>query len=297
MEVNIYEKKKALLIAVILNSLIVISQIIFGVISNSSALIVDAVHNLQDVLSLVLAYIAAVFMVKEPTQRMTYGYLRAEVMSGFVNSLFLMGAIFVMIISSVEKLLNPQPINGVIVIVVGLIAFVVNSLSAFLLGFHHHHDHHHHEDLNIKAAYLHLLSDSLISLGVVIGGIAIYLFSIYWIDPLLAIVFSIYILKETYPVLKKTFFILMESVPVDISLVSVKKIIERFPEVKEIHDLHIWSLSSKDVYLTVHIKIDKENIKDIDLLIKKIENELRKIGINHITIQVETSNFNCENIY
>lgn len=298
MEIDVKEKRNIILIAVVLNLLIVISQIVFGIYGNSTALIVDAVHNLQDVLSLVIALIAAVYMVKKPTLKMTFGYLRAEALAGFVNSAFLIGAVFIIIITSIEKLLFPEPVNSVIVIVVGFVAFVINSLSAYFLGFHHHEDEeHHHEDLNIKAAYLHLLSDALISLGVVIGGILMYFFSIYWIDPVLAIGFSIYIFKETLPVLKKTFNILMEGVPYDVSLTDVKNIMLNFPEIKEVHDLHIWSLSSKDFYLSGHIVVEEENLNKVDEIIKTVENRLREKGINHITLQPETKNFKCENVY
>jgi cobalt-zinc-cadmium efflux system protein len=301
MEIDIKKKKNLILVAVVLNLLIVVAQIIFGIYGNSTALIVDAVHNLQDVLSLVIALIAAIYMIKKPTAEMTFGYLRSEALAGFVNSAFLIGAVFIIIITSIEKLLFPEPVNSLIVIILGAIAFVINSLSAYFLGFHHHHEHneeeHHHEDLNIKAAYLHLLSDALISLGVVVGGILMYFFSIYWIDPVLAILFSVYIFKETVPVLKKTFNILMEGVPYDISLPVIKNIILSFPEVIEVHDLHIWSLSSKDFYLTGHIVVSAKDLNEIDKIIKKIEIKLRDEGINHITLQPETKDFKCENVY
>ena len=298
---NITAKKKALFIAIFLNIIIVISQIIFGVLSHSIALITDAVHNFQDVVSLIIAYIAAIFVVKKPTEKMTFGYLRAEAMAGFINSAFLVGAIVLLIVIGIERLIYPQSIESLTVIIVGSIAFIVNSVSAFLLGFHHSHEnqhsHAHDEDLNIKAAYLHLLSDALISLGVVIGGIFMYFFQIYWLDPVLSIIFSLYILKETVPVLKKTFGILMEATPSEINLTSIKDKIQKFPEIIEVHDIHIWALSSKDLYLTGHIVVDEKDLETVDLIIKKIENSLRKEGINHITLQPETKNFRCENIY
>ena len=298
---DITTKKKILFIAIVLNMIIVISQIIFGILSHSIALITDAVHNFQDVLSLIIAYIAAIFFAKKPTERMTFGYLRAEVMAGFINSAFLVGAIVLLIVMGIERLLYPQPVESLTVIIVGAIAFVVNSISAFLLGFHHNHEdehgHAHDEDLNIKAAYLHLLSDALISLGVVIGGIFMYFFSIYWLDPALSIIFSLYILKETIPVLKKTFNILMEAAPSEINTATIKKLILNFPEVIDVHDIHVWALSSKDLYLTGHIVVDEKYLEKADSIIKKIEKKLREEGINHITLQPETKNFKCENIY
>ncbi len=295
------ENKKKLLVAIILNLFIVFSQIGFGIYSNSIALITDAVHNFQDVVSLIIAFVALMYMQKKPTEYMTYGYLRSEVMAGFINSAILIGAIILIIFSSIERLLYPTEINSFYVIVVGAIAFFINAFSAYLLGFHHHehnHHHHYHEDINIKAAYLHLLSDAGMSLGVVIGGIFMYLYKIYWIDPFISIIFSFYILKETFPLLKKSYLILMESVPSNINIANIKKELMKIEHIKDIHDVHVWALSSKDIYFTAHIVLN-ENVfvEDFDKILEEIKNFLKSIGINHITIQPETEKYRCENLY
>ncbi len=300
MEINKNIKKLYLVIA--LNLGIVIAQVLFGFISNSLALITDAVHNFQDVVSLIIALIAAIWMTKKPTETMTFGYLRAEAMAGFVNALFLVGAVFFIIFSGIERLLFPEEIEGLYVIVVGFIAFVLNSLSVFILGFHHHghgddDHHHHHEDLNISAAYLHLLSDAGISLAVVIGGIFIYFFHIYWIDPVISILFSLYILKETVPILKKSYKILMEGVPEQFNLNKIEEEILKIPEIESVHDIHVWALSSNDIYFSGHITLkDGLSFKRVDEIIQQIIEILRKEGINHITIQPELKNFKCENV-
>ena len=298
---NIKNKKNILFITIVLNLIIVISQIIAGIYSHSISLITDAIHNFQDVVSLIIAYVAIVFIAKKPTPKMTFGYKRAESIAGFVNSAVLIGAIILIIIIGVERLFFPQPVESVIVIIVGAIAFIINSISAYLLGFHsHNHNHHsechHHdkEDLNIKSVYLHLFSDAVISLGVVIGGIAMYLFSIYWIDPVLSIIFSIYILKETTPVFKKSLRILMEGIPEEFNHNLVINEIRTFPEIIDIHDIHIWGLSSKDIYLTGHIVVENKEISQLENLIKDLEKKLSQFGINHITVQFETENFKCE---
>ncbi len=296
---DLKNKKTILFITIVLNLIIVVSQIIAGIYSHSIALITDAVHNFQDVVSLIIAYIAIIFMVKKPTPKMTFGYKRAESLAGFVNSAVLIGAILLIIITGIERLIFPQPVESLVVIIVGGIAFIVNSVSAYLLGFHSHShdDHHHHnhgEDLNIKAAYLHLFSDAVISLGVVLGGIAMYFFSVYWVDPVLSIIFSLYILKETIPVFKKSLRILMEGVPEEFNNDLVLKELKSFPDVLDIHDIHIWALSSKDIYLTGHIIVNDKEISKLENLIKQIEEKLSRFGINHITIQFETKNFNCE---
>ena len=293
------ENKKKLLLAIVLNLVIVFLQIGFGVYSKSISLITDAVHNFQDVVSLIIAFIAILYSGKKPSELRTFGYLRSEVMAGFINSAVLVGAVLLIIINSIERFFYPQEIEGLYVIIVGFVAFVINSFSAFLLGFHHHHDHnHHHGDLNIKAAYLHLISDAGMSLGVVLGGIFIYFYNVYWIDPLISIVFSLYILKETVPVLKKSYSILMEFTPSDIDVKEIKKQIKEIKGVKDIHDVHIWALSSKDIYFSCHLILEKNvSIEEFDSILEKVKEKLKSLGINHITIQPETGNFKCENVY
>ncbi|WP_457643436.1 cation diffusion facilitator family transporter [Persephonella sp.] len=291
------ENKTKLSIAILLNSVIVVLQIVFGLYAHSMALITDAVHNFQDVVSLIIAYVAVLFMSKKPTESRTFGYLRSEVMAGFVNSAFLMGAVFLIVISSIERLFNPVEVDSIYVIVMGGIAFVINAFSAWLLGFHHHHDHD-HEDLNIRAAYLHLLSDAGISLGVVAGGVMIYLYGIHWVDPLISILFSGYIFRETLPVLKKSYFILMEFVPQGFDTEKIKNVILSFPEVKDVHDLHLWALSSKDIYLSAHLVFESNvTVKEFNTVLEKIKKTLEKEGINHITLQPETEGYTCRYSY
>ncbi len=294
---------RKLFIAIVLNIIIVVLQLSFGIISHSIALITDAVHNFQDVLSLIIAFIAAIWMKKKPTKKMTYGYLRAEALAGFVNSGFLVGAIFLIILTSIERLISPEEIKSLYVIFFGFLAFFINGLSALILGFHfhihnHEHNHEHEHDLNITAAYLHLVSDAGISLAVALGGIAMYYTGLYWIDPILSLLFSLYILKETIPVLRKSYNILMEGVPANIDVEDIKSEIIKIPEVKEIHDIHVWALSSKDIYFTGHITLNPNTpIEKIESIIKQITEILKNKGINHITIQPETKNFRCENIH
>ena len=296
------ENKNKLFVAIALNILIVIAQIVAGLYSGSLALITDAIHNFQDVVSLIIAYVAIIFMAKKPTKRMTFGYLRSEVMAGFINSAFLLGAIFLIILNSIERLFKPEEVQSMYLIVIGGIAFIINAFSAWLLGFHHHHhgeeEHHHHEDLNIKAAYLHLLSDAGISLGVVIGGVIIYFYGIYWVDPLISILFSLYILKETIPVLKKSYMILMEATPSNLNIADIKKEILSIPQIKDVHDIHVWALSSKDIYLSAHVSLEGQTtIEDFNKILEELKERLGRYGINHITVQPEVKDFKCEYTY
>lgn len=216
----------------ILNLFIVVLQIIFGLYSNSVSLITDAVHNFQDVLSLIVALVAVYAISRKPSFEMTYGFLKAEAMASFVNNLVLLFTLIFISYEAVVRFINPEEVKSFYVIVFGFLAFVINLFSALILKTHHHHDHddHHHEDINIKAAYLHLLSDALLSLAVVVGGVFMYLFSIYWIDPVLSLIFVGYIIKEVFKGLKESYSILMEAVPKNIDLESLIQDIEKtFP--------------------------------------------------------------------
>jgi len=292
---------KKLSIVIALNIAIVLGQIIFGVVANSLSLITDALHNLQDVISLIISLVAIIFMRKSPSLHMTFGYLRSPVFAAFINTSFLIGAIFVIFISSINRLLNPEPVESIYVIVVGFFAFVINGISAFVLKEHHHHEdnhhYHHNEDINIKSAYLHLVSDAGLSLAVVIGGIFIYLFNLYWIDPVISILFSLYIFKESIPIIKKSFYILMEGAPKHIDIDKIVRDIKNLPAVKDIHDVHIWALSDKDIYFSAHIILEDISISGFDEILSNIEKILSKEGINHITIQPESEKYKCEIYY
>lgn len=291
------QSKNRLVFAIILNILIVVLQIFYGLLSNSISLLTDALHNLQDVVSLIIALFALVVVQKLPTKEMTFGFVRSEALAGFVNSIFLMIAIFAVLLFALRRLFNPEEIDGLYVIVFGLVGFFINFFSAKILVHPHHHDNesHYHEDLNIKAAYLHLLSDAGISLGVFVGGLLMYFYKIYWVDPVFAIIFSLYIIKENFSVMKKSYKILMEAVPEHLNLEDILKDLKtEFSQIKEVHDIHVWSLSSNDIYMSAHIVVDQATIREYDELLKQLELFFRKKGIDHITIQPETGCFKCE---
>ena len=213
-------KIKKIFLVILVNLIIIISQIIFGYISNSFALIADALHNAGDVLSIIVTYIALILGTKTATFKKTFGYIRAEMMAAFVNTLFLYTTMIYMIYESINRFFNPEVIEPIYMIIVGLIAVIANGISAYVLkklevsscsSHDHGHVHSHDDgDANIKSAYLHMLSDTLISMSVVIAGIFIYYFKIYSIDSILTILFSIFILFHSYGLLKKSFLSLMD---------------------------------------------------------------------------------------
>ncbi len=290
-------------IAILLNSGIVLLQIVFGILAGSLALLTDAVHNLGDVFSLLLAALALSWMSRASSEEFTFGYKRSEILAGFVNAGFLMGASLLILITGIKALLFPSPVEGGYVILFGTIGLVVNAFSAWLLKgtlFAHSHDHtgnHYHkeeEDLNIGAAYLHLLSDALLSLAVVIGGLCMYFFHISIIDPVIAIFFSLWIAKETLPLLQKGYHILMEGSPGHISITRIKEEIKTFPDVIDMHHVHLWSLSSRDIHLSGHLTLTRDiPLHEADAIIMKVRTYLEKQGITHITLQAETAEMLC----
>lgn len=289
-------KTTKLLWIIFFNLLIIVSEIVFGLISNSFALIADALHNAGDVIALVITYIALKLGTKQTTFKYTFGFIKAEMMAAFINTLFLLITMFYLIYEALQRFYNPQVIEPLYMVIVGLIAVVANGVSAYLLknlgvsSCTSHEHHHHEEDANIKSAYLHMLADALISVGVVVAGIFIYYFQIYYIDSILTILFSIYIIHHSYPLLKKSFFSLMDVNSVEISKESLDKIIQYDSSVVEYHDLHISKPNSKESFISFHIVLNDENItlKECEKITAKIKSDLKERGFTHILIQVDS---------
>ncbi len=310
---SLEENKKSILQKVIiLNITIVIVEIIAGIYSSSMALIADAFHNLGDVLALAISFIAIVYGAKKATESMTFGFIKAEVMAAFINSLFLIITMIFILAESVNRFFEPSQIDAPIIIFTSIIALLINAYSTFLLNQnniehhhnhshdehehscehdgHHHHGHHHHEDMNMKSAYLHMLGDAVISLSVAVGGIIIYFFGINMIDTVLSIIFSGYILKETFPILKKSFLSLMDSNSDDIK--KVEKLILENNNILSLHDLHLYRPNSNSCYGSVHI-VFKENLllEDVELVIEEIRRKLNLHNITHFIIQPESRKY------
>ncbi|WP_019907288.1 cation diffusion facilitator family transporter [Thermoanaerobacter indiensis] len=282
--------KKNLVIAMILNFVITIGEIIGGILSGSLSLISDALHNFSDGISIIVSYIAIKISKKENNEKMTFGYKRAEILAALFNSVVLVVISLYLFKEAYVKFFKPEPIDGVLMIVVAIIGLVANTLSMFLLRENAQ------KNLNIKSTYIHLLSDALSSLGVVIGGIFIYAYNIYWIDPLLTVLIGAYIIKESFEIIDETIGILMQKTPENINLDIIKKEIEKLPDVKNIHHVHVWQTNDKDIHFECHVNT-KDDIKlsQAKLLMDQIETILDEtFGIHHVTLQMEYEC--CENV-
>jgi cobalt-zinc-cadmium efflux system protein len=297
-------KTKTILFVAAINSLIVALELTFGAISNSLALITDALHNLGDVLALFVALIASYYALKAANEKMTFGYVKAEMMAAFINSLFLVITMTYVLYEAIMRFFNPLAIEANSVIIVATIALVINAISAYMLkdyhGLHNHgsmyeeHEgccHHREDDLNMKAAYLHMLGDAVISLGVLLGGAATYYFQNNLIDPIITFIFGAYILKSSFNILKESFFALLDANPKDLKV--FEKLLESFDEIDSYHDLHYTAPSSKEKFFSAHIVL-KQNyaLADVEQILEKIRDAFKhEFGITHILLQPETMKY------
>ncbi|MFC2115618.1 cation diffusion facilitator family transporter [Bacteroidota bacterium] len=278
--------EKNLLAAVVLNFTITLAEVIGGILSNSLALLSDALHNLGDGLAVLLAYIAHRVSKRESNVRKTFGYKRVEILAAFINSIILVAICIFLIYEAVERFRNPAPIKGVIMFSVASVGLVANLVAMILLQKDSR------KNINIRAAYLHLIGDTLSSVIVIAGGILIWKFEIYWLDPLITVLISLYILKETYLLLKESFNILMQSAPGDIDLKKVKAEVENIEGVKNLHHVHLWSMNDKQVHFEGHVDLEQDmTVSQAGDLNKRITRLLQEnFEIDHTTLQME---FEC----
>jgi cobalt-zinc-cadmium efflux system protein len=274
--------KGRLFFTIILNFVITAAEIIGGILSGSLALISDALHNFSDSISIIISYIALKLKLRSNSIKHTFGLKRAEILAAVINSVVMIVVCLFLFYEAVERLKNPQPINAGIMGVVAVIGLLANLLATYLLKKDSK------SSINIRSAYIHLLGDTVSSVAVILGGIAIAIWNIGWIDPALTVLIGIYIIRESYFILEEAIHILMEGAPLDISIEEIQKEVERFEEVENIHHIHLWMVGDNDAHLEAHVNIKNMMISESDLLRKKIEEALhKKFGIHHITLQFE----------
>lgn len=265
----------------ILNATITIVEIIGGLVSGSLALLSDAMHNLSDTIAIALSYFANKIGRKPKDEKRTYGYKRAEILAAFINASVLIALSFLLIIEAIKRFNSPEAIDGNLMIIVAFIGLVANLVSVFLL------EKDSHENLNIKSSYLHLLGDTISSVGVLLGGIAIKFWDVIWIDPVVTIAISLYILREAWHVTKATIDILMQSSPL-IDYDHIKEEIEAIENVTNIHHVHAWMIDEKTTHFEAHIDLSDMLLSEVQLVYDKIEHLLKEhYGIDHITLQAE----------
>lgn len=276
-------KGRNLFISILLNILITVSQVIGGIISGSLALLSDALHNFSDVLSLLISYIATLLAKKEASANKTFGYKRAEIIAAFVNSATLIVVAIILIIEAVERFMEPQPIGYNLVIWLSLLGILANGFSVLLIKKDAD------RNMNMRSAYLHLLTDMMASVAVLVGGLLMKFYGVFWIDPLLTILIALYLIYMGYDLLKASTRVLMLFTPETIEVQKIVEAISQIPRIKNVHHVHIWQLNEDEVHLEAHIDFTEDiNLSEFDLILDKIEEEVyHKFGINHVNIQPE----------
>lgn len=274
---------KKLLITVVLNFTITVAEFVGGIFSNSLALISDAVHNLSDAIALLITYITLKISKRDSDKSYTFGYKRIQILAALFNSVTLIAICIYLLYEAYHRILEPEPVKSIPMFVVALIGLIANLVSVFLLK------NHSKENLNIRAAYLHLIGDTLSSVAVIVGGILMYFYEIYWIDPLITVLICLYIIKETYAVLYETYKILMHSAPEGIKLDELVKEIKTVAGVNNVHHIHIWSLTDQQVHFEGHLDLNENiRISEGESIIDEIQSLLKnKFNIQHTTLQLE----------
>jgi cobalt-zinc-cadmium efflux system protein len=271
-----------LAITMILNFVITIVQIIGGIISGSLALISDALHNFSDGVAIIISYIALKLKQKNNSHRHTFGLRRAEILAAVINAAVLIVIYLFLFYEAFLRFYAPQKIEAGTMTIVAFVGLIANIFGTLLLKRDSKNS------INIRSSYVHLLGDSISSVAVIIGGLAIAVWNVIWIDPLLTILIGIYIIKESYDILGDAIHVLMEGAPSDISLDLIKAEVENLSEVEDIHHIHLWTVGDNDVHLEAHVNISDMKISESDKLRSKIEQLLEsKFEIHHITLQFE----------
>ncbi|AQT67018.1 Cadmium, cobalt and zinc/H(+)-K(+) antiporter [Anaerohalosphaera lusitana] len=272
----------AFAVGIALNVIFIVVEVIFGLLSDSMALLADAGHNFSDVVGLLIAWAASYATRLKPTHRRTYGWRKASILGALTNSVILFTALGAMTLEAVRRLMNPVEVHAHTVITVALIGVVINALTAamFMKGRKH--------DLNIRGAFLHMAADAGVSLGVVFAGMLIGYTGLLWIDPAVSLAIVVVILIGTWSLFRASFNLAMDAVPEHVDVHEVRNYLESLPGVEEVHDLHIWAMSTTETALTAHLlKPSHEN--DDKLLTDASEALHHRFHIGHVTLQYERS--------
>lgn len=270
----------AFLLAVVLTSSFIVVEVIYALFAHSMSLLADAVHNLGDVLGLLLAWGANWLLSLPSRERYSYGFKRMTIIAALANAFILVATSMLIVYQSIEKLYSPTAIHETTVIIVGTLGVIVNGACSLLFMRHAHHD------LNVKGAFLHLAADALILAGVVVGAIIIKYTDLVWIDPVLSLVIVAIVLWGAWGLLRDSLHLILDAVPRYIDYLGVTDYLQHLPGVKTVHDLHIWGLSTREVALTAHLIMPDNFLSDEDY--RNINEILHKrFNIQHITLQVE----------
>lgn len=271
---------KAFRWGIVLNLAYVAIEFTYGIIYDSMGLLSDAGHNLSDVAALILSFVGLLLSMKKPDGRFTYGYKKATILVSLLNAVILVAAVAFIVRESIMKLITPQPVDGLAVAWVAAVGVVVNWVTMMLFR------HERHKDLNVRGAYLHMLADALVSVGVVVSGIAIYFTGWYVIDPVIGLVVSVIILISAWGLLKESVRLSLDGVPEGVTTENVVMSMKTVPGVMDVHHVHVWAISTTENALTAHVVIN--DLSRLDNIRRALKKSLEATGISHVTLEFET---------
>jgi cobalt-zinc-cadmium efflux system protein len=272
-----------LIFTVILNLIITAAQIVGGLVSGSLALISDAIHNLSDSVSVILAWFAQVLSRKPSTLKSTFGYKRAEILAAFINSSALIAISGYLVFKAVERLFHPQEVDALWMFWLGLLGLLANGLSVFVL------EGEKNKNINIKAAYLHLLGDALTSLAVIVGAALIWMFQVVWVDAVVTVIIGIYLFVHSFQILKESITILMQMTPAEIDITKINDRLVQIEGLKNVHHIHVWNLTDKILHFECHLNLEHDlKVSATNQIFEKVRKILHdEFDIEHVTIQFE----------
>jgi len=272
-----------LLISIFLNIAITTAQVIGGLMSGSLALLSDALHNFSDVVSLIISYIANKLVRRKASLKRTFGYKRAEILAAFINASTLIVVAILLIFEAIERFQNPQAIASNLVIWLSAVAILGNGFSVLLLKANAN------DNMNMKSAYLHLLTDMMASVAVLVGGLLMKFYEIWWIDSVLTFAIAIYLIWMGFDLLKQSTKVLMLFTPDTIPVDKIVEDINTFEAIKNVHHVHVWQLNEEETHFEAHVDFEKNiTLSEFDEILNQIEKLVyHKYDINHINIQPE----------
>lgn len=279
----------AFIIGISLNLIFVIVEAFVGFSIDSLSLLSDAGHNLADVGSLGLSLLAFKLLKIKSNNKYTYGYRKTTILAALTNAVILLVSIAIIGYEAIRRFANPQALSGKTIAIVAGLGIVINFVTAILFLKNKE------KDLNVKSAYMHMMADALVSVGIMIGGIVISYTHLYWIDPVISLVIVLVILFGTWTLLKESLALTLDAVPKDINLEEIKNNALKIEGIKGLHHIHVWAMSTTENAMTAHLVIDnRQNIDEISRIKNNLKHTLQHLNIQHVTLETEFSNEDCK---